>query len=226
MSPTLCSLLKTLPPGIAVISTALFPSHLAITICSPEIAKKSGFFSCEKELPAGAMLACVLNPTVAPHSFSKITMDLLPSGDGIELRTMVLHAPKSLTKYVIPEATTAITAQTARAGMIIRQMRCLFKMNSVICDLDRAADAKRVSPYWRTLSDPSDHNDGGRSIQKNGGIAASVFNPRSVQSLTPAVPPRARAGCRPCRFRRRGGRAVPRGRVRRGRLHRATARIR
>ena len=48
---------------------------------------------------------------------------------------------------------------------------------------------------------------------------------RLIPPLTPAAPPRARAGCRPARFPRSGGRAAPRGRVRLGLVRRATARI-
>jgi hypothetical protein len=141
-SPTRRSLLKILsPPGMRAISTALSPSHLAITTCSPEVAKKAGFFSGEKEPPAGAMLACVLNPTVAPHSFPKTTMDLVPSGDGIELRTTVLQSPKMLMTYETYRAPPAITAQTATTGMMIHQMRRLFKTNSIICDLNSRSRA-------------------------------------------------------------------------------------
>src|SRR2546429_5411947 len=53
-----------------------------------------------------------------------------------------------------------------------------------------------------------------------------LFIPRSPRNLIPAVPPRARAGCRLGQFRRRGGCAAPRGRGRRARLRRATVRTR
>src|ERR1700719_2355162 len=95
-SPTLCSLLKTPTPFGITTSTALSPIHFAMTSGLSEIAKNAGFFSGENGPRTGAMLAWVLNPTVAPHSFPKITIDLLPSGEIIELRTTALHPPKAL----------------------------------------------------------------------------------------------------------------------------------
>src|SRR5271169_3262861 len=52
-----------------------------------------------------------------------MTIDLVPSGEGIELRTTVLHAPKPFMKYAILRAARAITAQTAATVMTIRQAR-------------------------------------------------------------------------------------------------------
>src|SRR5207248_2258010 len=52
------------------------------------------------------------------------------------------------------------------------------------------------------------------------------FISRSPRNFIPAVPTRARAGCRRARSRRRGGCAAPRGRGRRARLRRATVRTR
>jgi hypothetical protein len=142
-SPTRCSFLNTLPPpGTRVISTALSPSHLAITTCRPEVAKNAGSLSGENELAAGAMLSCVLKPTAAPHSFPKTTITFLPSGDGIDLRTSVLHSPKMLMKYQTYTAPPTIKAERTTKGTAIHQARRFIRTKSFL-DLDRAvADVK------------------------------------------------------------------------------------
>ena len=63
------------------------------------------------------------------------------------------------------------------------------------------------------------------SKRKSGGSRLRFsYSCRMVSELTPAVPPRGPAGCRPARFPTRGGCAAPPARARRARLHRAAAR--
>jgi hypothetical protein len=77
------------PPGMRLILTVFSPLHATRISGSPRTLKNGGVLSGEKDIPVEAMLAWVLSGTVAPQSFLNVITDLLPSGDGIEVkRTM------------------------------------------------------------------------------------------------------------------------------------------